>query len=98
MKFLTKELIAKIPKMYETEEIELADKVLQAKFFTPWTNWTWYVIEFDGEDRCFGLVEGFEREFGYFSIRELEAITGPYGLRVERDRYFKPCKYSELKD
>ena len=30
------------------------------------------MTEFDGEDLCFGLVEGFEVEFGYFSKSELE--------------------------
>jgi len=98
MKLLTKELIAKIPKMYETEHLEPEDKMIHAKLFTPWTTWTWYIIEFDEVDQCFGFVKGHESEFGYFSIRELEAITGPYGLGVERDRYFIPCRFSELKD
>ena len=57
---LTKEIIEKLPKLYETEDVELEDKLIQAKLFTPWTNWTWYIIEFDGEDRCFGFVKGHE--------------------------------------
>jgi Protein of unknown function (DUF2958) len=38
--------------------------------------WTWYVIEFDGEDPFFGLVDWFERELGYFSLRELQRTRG----------------------
>lgn len=36
----------------------------------------------------FGLVDGFEKEFGYFTLRELLDITGPMGLKVERDMHF----------
>lgn len=68
------------------------------KFFTPWSNWTWYATEFDGEDTFFGLVYGFERELGYFSLRELEKIRGPMGLCIERDLYFTPRKLSEIGD
>jgi len=77
--------------------IKSEDKMIHAKLFTPWTNWTWYVIEFDGIDQCFGFVKGFDAEFGYFSLSELESIMGPYGLDIERDTYFQPCKVSELK-
>ena len=96
MKLLTKELIAKIPKMYETEHLEPEDKMIYAKLFTPWTNWTWYIIEFDGEDHCFGFVKGHDAEFGYFSLRELASLTGPAGLRVERDRHFTPTEVGDM--
>jgi hypothetical protein len=35
------------------------------KLFTPDSNFTFYVTEYDGKDTCFGLVEGFETELGY---------------------------------
>ena len=64
--------------------------VVQVKFFTPWTNWTWYATEYDPETRTFfGLVDGFEKEYGYFSLDELEAVKGPFGLKIERDRGFQ---------
>ena len=96
MKLLTKELIAKLPELYATEDVELEDKLILAKLFTPWSTWTWYVIEYDGEDRCFGFVKGHEAEFGYFSIKELSEIEGPYGLKVERDRHFKPTEVGDM--
>jgi len=96
MKLLTKELIAKIPKLYETEHLEPEDKMIHAKLFTPWTSWTWYIIEFDGEDQCFGFVKGHEAEFGYFSLKELASLTGPAGLRVERDRHFTPTEVGDM--
>ena len=96
MKLLTKELIAKLPELYATEDVELEGKLILAKLFTPWSTWTWYVIEYDGEDRCFGFVKGHEAEFGYFSLKELAELTGPHGLRVERDRWFEPTMVGDM--
>ncbi|MNH46973.1 hypothetical protein D3C79_1099950 [compost metagenome] len=43
---------------------------------------------------CFGLCDlGMgEPELGYVSVEELESVTGPRGLRVERDLYFATDK------
>ncbi len=93
---LTKEIIKKLPKLYETEGVEIEDKMIYVKLFTPWTSWTWYIIEFDGDDQCFGFVKGHDTEFGYFSLSELAQIQGPAGLRVERDRYFTPTEVGDM--
>ena len=45
---------------------------------------------------CFGLVQGLENELGYFNLHELQALRGPAGLKVERDRWFDPCPLSAL--
>ncbi len=68
-----------------------------AKFFTPDSNWTWYATEFDGEDTFFGLVSGFEEELGYFSLSELQSVTGPLGLHIERDIHWTPKPLSECR-
>lgn len=96
MKLITRELAKKLPKLYETEHDPLEDKVAVVKFFHPASNWTWYAIEFDGDDLCWGLVNGHEREFGYFSLRELSKIVDRFGLRIERDIFFRPTKVKEL--
>ena len=62
--------------------------IAYVKFFTPDSSWTWYATEFDGTDVFFGLVNGHEKELGYFSLSELESVRGPYGLKIERDKYF----------
>ena len=95
MKLLTKELRKQLPALGATEKIE--DPQVLLKLFTPDSNWTWYVTEFDQKDTFFGLVAGFEVELGYFSLSELEATTGPLGLHVERDLYFKPTPLSEVR-
>ena len=91
----TKQDLSKLPQLYATEHLEPEDKMIWVKLFTPWSNWTWYVIEYDGRDRCWGFVKGLDAEFGYFSIKELSELTGPFGLRVERDKWFRPCKVAD---
>lgn len=88
MMLLTKELRAKFPELYANEDKEADQVKVIAKFFTPWTSWTWYATEFDGDNIFFGFVRGHENELGYFSLQELESVTGPMGLRIERDLHF----------
>lgn len=88
---------ANLPPLYTTDGQGDAAMV-QMKFFTPTSSWTWYVIEFDGDDLCFGLVEGHENELGYFSLSELESVRGRWGVRVERDLHFAPQPLGELRD
>jgi hypothetical protein len=92
---LTADLRRRLPSLYATEG--QADPKVQARFFTPWSDWTWYAIEFDGEELFFGLVDGFEAELGYFSLSELEALRGPGGIVIERDLHFEPAKLSTVK-
>jgi hypothetical protein len=76
---------------------EEADPLCQLKLFTPDANWTWYIIEIDDADElCFGYVVGMEKELGYFTVSELEGVTGALNLPVERDLSFSPTPLSEI--
>ena len=97
LELLPPDIRERMPELYANEEIGLAAQAL-VKFFTPDSNWTWYASEFDREDICFGLVIGWEAEFGYFSISELEAARGPLGMPIERDLHFEPAPLRELRD
>ena len=44
----------------------------------------------------FGYVIGFEEEWGYFVLSELESIRGPGGLTIERDLHFRPGPFSQV--
>jgi len=83
-----------VPGLYETEKQD--DPLAVIKLFTPDSNWTWFITEYDGEDTAFGLVVGFESEFGHFSLSEIQAAKGPMGLQVERDLWFRPTPVSQL--
>lgn len=96
MKLLTQAVRSNLPPLGSTDALPHDRLVAQAKFFTPDSSWTWYALEFDGEDTFFGLVSGFEVELGYFSLSELESVRGPLGLPIERDRWFEPAPLSRL--
>ena len=95
MKLLTKDLRRKLPPLYSSEKC--TDPIVYAKLFTPDSNWTWYALEFDGEDLFFGFVVGLDNELGYFSLSELESVRGPLGLPIERDLHFKPQPLSRIR-
>ena len=96
MKLLTQEIRRQLPLPYATEGLSHDEITVRCKFFTPDASWTWYVIEFDGEDEMFGLVVGFEVEMGYFSLSELQDARGPLGLPIERDIRFRPCPLNKV--
>jgi hypothetical protein len=95
MKLMTRELAKKIPALYSQESNP--DPMVMCKFFTPDSSWTWYVTEYDGEDTFFGLVDGLDKELGYFSLSELQQVRGPLGLPIERDLHWKPKLLSAVK-
>ncbi|MEM1166279.1 MAG: DUF2958 domain-containing protein [Planctomycetota bacterium] len=97
MKLVTAAIRRSLPPLYATEDGE-AEPIVRIKFFTPWTHWTWYAMEFDGEDLFFGLVDGDELELGYFRLSELESVRGPGGLTIERDLHFKPIELKALRE
>lgn len=100
MKLLTQEIIKSLPPLYSQEKNP--DPLVRVKFFTPWSNWTWYATEGqkdeDGDWRFSGLVKGQETELGYFVLSELESVRGPFGLKIERDMYFKPQPLSKFQE
>jgi hypothetical protein len=100
MKMITKQIENSIPALYSTENTAEAKKAIAVKFFTPWTSWTWYAVEGerreDGDFLFFGLVDGQDREWGYFTLSQLESVTGPMGLKIERDRHFENKTIADL--
>jgi hypothetical protein len=99
MRLLTDELRAQLPALYGQQN--KSDPTVYAKFFTPDSGWTWYVTEGqereDGDFICFGYVIGLEKEWGHFSLSDLQSVRGKLGLPVERDLYFEPGSWSEVK-
>jgi hypothetical protein len=95
MKLLTEEIRKKLPPLY-SQDGKGGKAIAYVKFFTPDSGFTFWASEFDGKDTFFGLVDGHCKEFGYFSLSELESVRGPMGLPIERDLYFHPKKLDEI--
>ena len=97
MNLIPQDIVNKIPNLYETENEE--EKICYVKLFLPSSNWTWYILEINKEDNntCYGLVDGFELELGYFTLSELENLKGMFGLKVDLDTSFKPTKLSKIR-
>jgi len=93
MILLTEEIKRRLPPLYSTEEQTADAKTFVCKFFNPTGMGTWYVAEGeqqeDGDWLFFGLVDMFEKEWGYFSLSELESVDLLLGgLGIERDIHF----------
>ena len=101
MKLFTKEILKKLPALYTQEAHENPKKemVFYVKLFTPDSNWTWFIAEYDPEKEiAWGYVMGLENEYGTIDIKELKEVRGPFGLPIERDISFDPIKEKELMD
>jgi hypothetical protein len=90
MKLLTQALLKRFAEVGDQEDVR--DPIVIAKFFNPTGAGTWYAVSYDPADRIFfGYVSIFgdhNDEWGYFSLDELEAFTGRFGLGIERDLYW----------
>jgi hypothetical protein len=96
MELMTQALKKTLPALYSQENNN--NPTIQAKYFLPGTNWSWYALEFDGDDLFFGYVVGDFPELGYFRLSELACVKGAFGLPVERDLYFHPVPLHEIMD
>ena len=86
-----------LPKL--RQQSDCADPIVYVKFFFPASGWTWLVTEGEAEFDDFlfyGHVIGFESEWGYFTLRELEEVEVS-GLTVERDLYFEPMPFTQCR-
>ena len=91
MKLLTKANRLKLEANARKTEIEGEDDHRPVvKLFDPCGAATWLLTEIEG-DIAFGLCDlGMgSPELGSVSISELEAITGPLGIGIERDKWFE---------
>lgn len=97
MELLPEDVRRSLPALYSCEGQK--DPSVHVKYFSTFSSWTWYVIEGSQEEDdfvFFGFVVGFEGEWGYFSLSQLEEVKGPHGLGIERDLYFTPKPISQI--
>jgi hypothetical protein len=97
----TKKHLEKIPKLYETEDIPLADKLIYLHFFIG-GGCDWYIAEYDGEDLFFGYAilndDHLNAEWGYISFQELKSlkISGWLEIDCELEEHWQVKKASEI--
>ena len=97
--YLPEEISRQIPKLYETERIQIGDKTAYLRYFMPFSPYTCYVLEADrNTGDMFALVNlGYGWELGYTSLGEIESVD-VRGIRIERDIHFKPTRLHEIKE
>lgn len=90
----SKEELAKLPKLYETEKAPLADKIIYMHFFAGPADW--WMAEYSADERlffgyaCLGDPE--MAEWGYVSFDELRELRfGPRdAMNADYDMHWKP--------
>ena len=104
MKLLTEEIRRKLPPLHG-QDGKGGKAIVHLKYFTPDSNWTWWITEGspikddqgnEVDFHFFGLVDGQFKELGYVSLKELEEVTGPMGLPIERDLHWQPKTLEEI--
>ena len=91
MKLITKEIMGKLKSNPEKHP----DNKPWLKLFNPAGSGTWLISEIDdNNDTMFGLCDlgHGSPELGYVSLKELESLKLPFGLKIERDKWFEPTK------
>ena len=96
MMLITKELEKRFKEV--GDQSNESNPIVIAKLFNPCGGGTWYLTEYDPETRiAFGYVTGlYEDEWGSISIDEVESVKLPFGLKIERDLYFKEQQFKDL--
>ncbi len=95
----SKQRLDTIPRLYETEDTPLADKLVYLHFFIG--SCDWYIVEYDGEDTFFGypILNGdpVNAEWGYISFGELQSVKiGFVEIDYELEEFWKVVASKEI--
>lgn len=89
---MTKELEKKLEKYpIGSQDGKGMEAEVIVKYFNPCGAGTWLITEGEkqanGDWLLFGYCHIFEWEWGYVTLSELESVTLPFGLKIERELY-----------
>ncbi len=95
----TAERLSKIPRLYETENTRIQDKLIHLHFFIGGCDW--FIAEYDGEDIFWGfaiLNSDYEMaEWGYASFDELKSISvNGFEIDCEKEEYWRIRRAAEI--
>lgn len=83
-------------KKYGRQDGQGGDAIVVARLFHPYSNWTWYLTEYDSAyDEIFGFTVGLEMEWGTIGTLEYLRSIRIHGMKLERDTNFRPCTLNE---
>lgn len=100
-KLLTKSVIKDFEKQGDTSQKKAADIKVICKLFNPVGAGTWWLYERIDDDvfMCFAeLGDPTFAECGTVSMSELINLNLPFGLKIERDKYFTKKTLQEVID
>ena len=98
MEPLPHELRAQIPTLDRTRRE--ADPTVWVKFFSPFFNWRWYIIECEKIDQIlifYGWMVHSAEPGGRFIRSDLTSMRAYFGITIERDAEFVACRLSEVR-
>lgn len=94
----TREELDRIPRLYQTEDIPLKDKLIYLHFFIG--SCDWFIAEYDGEDLFWGYAilndDHDMAEWGYLSFTEMKEVKIRGWLEIDRDINWQIRKASEI--
>ena len=86
-----KEQLDRIPRLYETEQVPLRDKLIYLHFFIGGCDW--FIAEYDGQDIFWGfaILNGdlLNAEWGYIPFSELKEIAVRGVFEIDCDLHWK---------
>jgi hypothetical protein len=94
----TPEQLAKIPRLYETENTPLKGKLIHLHCFIG--DCDWFVSEYDGQDLFFGYAiigNSESAEWGYISFTELKHVKILPGIEVDCEIFDPARRHRRLK-
>ena len=91
--------LQKLPRLYETENVPLKEKMIHMHFFMGGSDW--WAVEFCPTDRLFwGFVilnqDEMNAEWGLFSLQELSELKVSF-LEVDRDLHWTPTQAQNIR-
>lgn len=94
----SKDRLDKIPRLYQTEQTPLAQKIIYLHFFIGCCDW--FIAEFDGDDLFWGFVnlnDEQNAEWGYISFNELKSISiNGIEIDCELEEFWHPKPVSQI--
>ena len=93
---IPQEILRELPVYLATDYLPWEMKTARARLFSPLNGWSWYLVEADPDGYCFGLVFGWESEWGPWTLQEIAEVNRSIPGAVLYDETFTPTTMDEV--